>query len=105
MTEAAPTRYRIPLGAGFQRWREGPAASEWVVYHDGTGQTLRLSEAALAILDALMAAGPLDPAGIATALADQLDAPADDAELQAALSGLIDGLLRHELIEPCAWAT
>ena len=101
MTATPDTRYRLPPGVNFQRWHEGPPADEWVVYHDGTGQTLRLSEAALAILDALMAAGPLDRAAIAAALADQLDVPADDDELQAALSGLIDGLLKHECIEPC----
>lgn len=99
------TRYRIPPGVGFQRWHEGPAPEEWVVYHDGTGQTLRLSESALAILDALLASGSLDLAGIAAALAERLDTPVGDAELQAALQGLIDALLKHECIEPCDWAT
>lgn len=102
MTGTPDTLYRLPPGVGFQRWHEGPAAEEWVIYHEGTGQTLRLSEAALAILDILGRSGPLDPAGITAALAEQLDTPADDDELQAALSGLIDGLLKHELIEPCA---
>lgn len=102
MSGTPGTRYRLPAGVSFQRWHEGPAAEEWVVYHDGTGQTLRLSETALAILDALRAAGPLDRAAIAAALAGQLDVPADDDALQAALDGLIDGLLKHECIEPCA---
>ena len=42
--------YRIPDGVEFPRWDGG---DEWVVYHSGTGETLRLSDAAVAILDLL----------------------------------------------------
>lgn len=98
-------RYRIPPGVTFQRWCEGGSqgADEWVVYHDGTGQTLRLSEAALAILDALLASGPQDRASIALTLAGLLDAPAGPEELDTALDLLLRGLLEHECIEavPC----
>ncbi|MCU0840885.1 MAG: hypothetical protein MUC79_04080 [Thiobacillaceae bacterium] len=98
-------RYRIPPGVAFQRWSEGGShgADEWVVYHDGTGQTLRLSEAALAVLDALLEGGPQDRATIALALAGLLDAPAGPEELDTALDHLLRGLLEHECIEalPC----
>lgn len=97
--------YRIPPGVQFQRWREGgPAGTgEWVVYHSGTGETLRLSEAALALLDSLMDGHPSDRARLTATLQALLDEPMPADELAAALDGLLRALLRHECIEelPC----
>ncbi len=94
----ADPHYRLPPGVAFPRWREGPAAEEWVVYHEGTGQTLRLSAAACVLLDAL-ARGPLDRGRLSEALASAFADPPGPAELESALDGLLEGLVRHELIE------
>jgi hypothetical protein len=97
--------YRIPPGVEFLRWREGgPAGTgEWVVYHSGTGETLRLSEPALTLLDTLLDGRPRDGAQLATTLTDLIDGPVPAEELAAALDGLLRALLRHECIEalPC----
>lgn len=97
--------YRIPPGVEFQRWCEGgPAgAGEWVIYHAGTGETLRLSEAAMALLDGLMAE-PRDRIGLKTWLMDLVDGPVPAEELDATLDGLLRDLLRHECIEPAPCA-
>lgn len=97
----ADSHYRLPPGVEMPRWREGPAAEEWVVYHEGTGQTLRLSAAACVLLDAL-ARGPLDRGRLYEALASALADPPGRVELESALDGLIEGLVKHELIEPLA---
>lgn len=97
--------YRIPPGVQFQRWRDGgpDGTGEWVVYHSGTGETLRLSEAALALLESLADGGSLDREGLTSILANLLDGPLPPEELTAALDGLLRALLRHECIEalPC----
>ncbi len=89
--------YRVPEGVEFQRWHSG---GEWVVYHSGTGETLRLSEAALALLDTLLASGSLDRERLASALGGMLDAVAEPEELATATDALLRGLLDHECIEP-----
>ncbi len=102
---SAGPAYRIPPGVEFLRWREGGAAGtgEWVLYHTGTGETLRLSEAAAALLDSLADGAPRDQAALAATLQRLLDEPMPPAELAAALDGLLRALLRHECIEalPC----
>jgi len=97
--------YRVPPGVEFLRWREGGAdgLGEWVVYHSGTGETLRLSEAALALLDGLIHGTPLDQAGLTALLANLLDESMPAEELRAVVDDLLRALLRHECIEalPC----
>jgi hypothetical protein len=98
--------YRTPPGVQFLRWREGGAAGtgEWVVYHAGTGETLRLSEAALALLDDLSDGQPRGRAQLTATLQALLDEPVPADELDAAVDELLRALLRHECIEewPCA---
>lgn len=94
-----PARLRIPPGVQFERWQGG---DEWVVYHAGTGETLRLSDAAVAVLDLLEQAGRLDEAALASALNALMDVPLPEAEIRAALDGLVSQLLSHECIERLA---
>ena len=94
----ADPHYRLPPGVEIRHWGEGPAAEEWVVYHEGTGQTLRLSAAACVLLATLIR-GPLDRGRLAEALAGAFADPPGLAELESALDGLIEGLVKHELIE------
>jgi len=98
-------RYRVPPGVEFMRWREGGGhgTGEWVVHHSGTGETLRLSEAALALLGALIEGPGQDRAGLAAALAGLLDESMPSEELSAVVDDLLRALLRHECIEvlPC----
>lgn len=101
MTASVDTCYRLPPGVRLQRWREGQASDEWVVYHDGTGQTLRLSAAAMVLLDVL-AAGALDRRALGQALAGTFDPAPAPAEIDTALAELLDGLGKHELIEAVA---
>jgi len=92
--------YRLPDGVVFQRWA---GEDEYVVYHSGTGETLRLSEAAVAILDLLERMGPLGAEALMSALADMMDAPPDPLGLSAATDRLLEVLLKHECIDrvPC----
>ncbi len=94
--------YRTPPGVEFQRWREGgpDGTGEWVVYHSGTGETLRLTEAAVLILDALIQQGPASPAALAGVLARALEEEAPAQELERVLHELLAALKRHECIEP-----
>jgi PqqD family protein of HPr-rel-A system len=93
--------YRIPDGVEFLRWDGG---DEWVVYHSGTGETLRLSDGALAILDVLAEKGPLDSESLTKALAEMVDDCSAMKSLGEAVSELRRVLLQHECIEeaPCA---
>lgn len=88
--------YRIPPGVEFQRWHGG---EDWVLYHSGTGETLRLSEAALAVLVLLLDAGPMPAASLAAGLNQQLDAPLADGAMQSALAEILRVLERHECVE------
>lgn len=88
---------RIPPDVEFERWEGG---GEWVLYHSGTGETIRLSDAALALLDLLVESGPLDRPAMARALNAMMDAPLADAEMVTALEGLLGELLAHECVEP-----
>jgi PqqD family protein of HPr-rel-A system len=91
--------YRIPPGVEFQRWQ---GAEEWVLYHSGTGETMRLSDAALAILDLLSQTGPMDQAALAEALNAMMDAPLSPDEIGGALGELLRMLLSHECVEQTA---
>lgn len=92
---------RIPPGVQFERWQ---GETEWVVYHTGTGATVRLSDAAVAVLDVLEETGQLDEARLARKLNQLMDSPLPEDEMRAALAGLLRDLLGHECIErvPCA---
>jgi len=83
----------------FQRWCGG---EDWVLYHSGTGETLRVSEAALAVLDLLSAAGTLPQDALAETLNRQMDTPLSDVEIQAALAEILRVLQRHECVEQVA---
>ncbi|MBK6277801.1 MAG: hypothetical protein IPF57_06510 [Gammaproteobacteria bacterium] len=92
--------YRIPDGVEFQRWDGG---EEWVVYHSGTGETLRLSDGALAILDLLAEKGCLDSESLTRALAGMVDDSSSMEDLGPATTELTRVLLQYECIEtaPC----
>lgn len=94
--------YGIPLGVEFLRWSGG---EDWVIYHAGTGETLRVSDLALAILD-LLAQRVLDREALLSALAGLFDEPPEPGELAAGLDEHLRLLLAHECIEirPCASA-
>jgi PqqD family protein of HPr-rel-A system len=83
----------------FQRWQGG---DEWVIYHAGTGETLRLSAAALAVIDLLSQQGCMDQSALAAALNAMMDAPLSPEEMDAALSELLRVLLSHECVEQTA---
>lgn len=93
--------WRIPVGVNFPRWREGgpEGRGEWVVYHTGTGETLRLSEAAMAVLETLLERGPCDQTQLLHCLQQRLAEPLAEAELTRALEALLAVLLRHACIE------
>ena len=93
MTQAC---FRIPPGVVFERWHH---QDEWVLYHSGTGETLRLSEAAVAILDQLSAGREMDRNALANGLNNLMDTPLELDEMSSILEGLIQELLRHECIE------
>ena len=95
---------RIPPGVQFERWQ---GETEWVLYHSGTGATVRLSDAAVAVLDLLEHAGVMDEASLVRGLNALMDNPLPEAEMGAALAGLLSDLLSHECIErvPCGLAT
>lgn len=90
------TCFRLPPGVEFQRWQGG---DEWVLYHSGTGETIRLSDAALAILDLLAEPGHLAQTSMERALLAMMDAPLDEQEMHAAVTELLRVLLKHECIE------
>ena len=89
--------FRIPPGVEFQRWDSG---EEWVVYHSGTGETLRLSDAAMAVIDLLSESSSLEKGTIGQSLNAQMESPLDEAELAAAVNEVLRVLLGHECIEP-----
>lgn len=91
-----PECFRIPPSIEFQRWQ---GDGEWVIYHAGTGDTIRLSEAALFILDLLVESGRLDQSVIEHALSAMMDVPLTGNEMQAAVQELLRVLLNHECIE------
>jgi hypothetical protein len=88
--------FSLPPGVDFQRWQGG---DEWVIYHSGTGETIRLSDAALAILDLLAELGHRDQTTIERALHSMMDDPLDEQEMHAAVTELLRVLLKHECIE------
>ena len=92
----SPGCFRLPPDVEFQRWEGG---DEWVIYHSGTGETIRLSDAALAILDLLAEPGHLDQTAIERALHAMMDDPLDEQEMHAAVTELLRVLLKHECIE------
>jgi len=92
----SPKCLSLPPDVDFQRWQGG---DEWVIYHSGTGETIRLSDAALAILDLLAAQGHLDQTAIERALSSMMDDPLDEQEMHAAVTELLRVLLKHECIE------
>lgn len=96
-----PACHRIPPGVEFQRWHGG---DEWVLYHSGTGETLRLSEAAVAVIDLLEQAGPMERDALADALNALMDTPLPPAEISVALGDLLRILISHECVEPVACA-
>jgi PqqD family protein of HPr-rel-A system len=103
MARAAMTAtecFRLPPDVDFHRWQGG---DEWVIYHSGTGETLRLSDAALAVLDLLAESDPLEQAAIEQRLNTMMDVPLSEQELHAAVNGLLRILHNHECIErvPC----
>lgn len=96
---SASSCYRIPTGVVFRRWA---AEGEFVVYHSGTGETLRLSEGAVAILDLLERTAPMDAEAISRAVGDMMDDPPTPEALGDAVETLLSVLLRHECIERVA---
>jgi len=88
-------------------WRIPPEADlrhrEWdgehVFFHGGAGDTHRFSEAAALVLQRLMAA-PTEESSLATLLAEA--AAVEPAEAAAALSGILEELVRLEFAEPAA---
>ena len=88
-------------------WRIPPEADlrhrEWdgehVFFHGGAGDTHRFSEAATLVLQRLMAA-PTEESSLATLLAEA--AAVEPAEAAAALSGILEELVRLEFAEPAA---
>ena len=92
----SPKCFRLPPGVDFQRWQ---GDDEWVIYHSGTGETIRLSDAALAILDLLAEPGHLDQTAIERALHSMMDDPPDEQEMHAAVTEVLRVLLKHECIE------
>ena len=97
MTESAC--YCIPRDVVFQRWTGG---DEFVLYHPGTGETLRLSDPAVAILDLLEQTSPMNAEALTCALADMMDDPPAPEVLADAVDSLLGVLLRHECIERVA---
>lgn len=91
--------FRLPRSVEFQRWDGG---DEWVVYHSGTGETLRLSDAAMAVIDLLSESGPLDTGSIAKRLSAQIESPMENPALARAVNDLLRVLLTHECIEPAS---
>jgi hypothetical protein len=91
-----PECFRIPPGVEFERWQ---GDGEWVIYHGGTGETMRLSDAALAVLDLLAESHRLDKSAIEQALNAMMDAPITAQEMQAAVDELLRVLLIQECIE------
>lgn len=85
----------IPPGVEFERWH----SDEWVIYHSGTGETMRLSDAAVALLDLLAESGPLDRVVMTDALNDMMDVPLAQAEMASLLDGLLRDLIAHECVE------
>jgi PqqD family protein of HPr-rel-A system len=86
---------RIPPGVKFERWH----SDEWVIYHSGTGETMRLSDAAVALLDMLAESGPQDRSAVARALNDMMEVPLADAEIASVVDRLLRDLLAHECVE------
>ncbi len=86
----------MPPGVEFPRWQGDDA---WVLYHSGTGATIRLSDAALAVLDLFAESDRLDRSAIQHALSAMMDAPPAEPEMQASVSELLRVLLNHECIE------
>jgi PqqD family protein of HPr-rel-A system len=88
-------------------WRIPPEADlrhrEWdgehVFFHGGAGDTHRFSEAAALVLQRLMAA-PTEESSLATLLAEA--AAVEPAEAAAALTGILEELVRLEFAEPAA---
>ena len=92
----SPGCFRLPPDVEFQRWQGG---DEWVLYHSGTGETIRLSDAGLAILDLLAEPDHLDQTAIERALHSMMDEPLNEQEMHAAVTELLRVLLKHECIE------
>jgi hypothetical protein len=92
----SPGCFRLPPDVEFQRWQGG---DEWVLYHSGTGETIRLSDAGLAILDLLAEPDHLDQTAIERALHAMMDDPLAEQEMHAAVTELLRVLLKHECIE------
>jgi hypothetical protein len=93
--------YRIPEGVEFLRWKGG---EEWVVYHSGTGETLRLSDGAVAIIDLLATRqAPLSRIDIVRELVAMMDEPAEESTVIPAVSELLRVLISHECVDgvPC----
>jgi hypothetical protein len=90
--------YRVPEGVEFLRWNGG---EEWVVYHSGTGETLRLSEGALAIIDLLARRqDPVSQIDIMRELAAMMDEQAEESAMVLAVSELLRVLIGHECVDP-----
>ena len=98
MSERIPDRlcYRIPEGVSFERWNGG---GEWVVFHTGTGETLRLSDAAVVVLETLMRLGPQTADTLAQELAGSLVEDPGDAAVMAATSEILRALAAQECID------
>ncbi len=73
-----------------------------MVYHSGTGETLRLSDAAVAILDLLEQTGPMGAEALTLSLAEMMDDPPALQILSESADKLLGVLLRHECIERAA---
>lgn len=89
--------YRIPDGVEFLHWDGG---DEWVVYHSGTGETLRLSDGAVTILELLKNSRVLSRATLAQAIFEIMVEPAAIETVAEATDNLVNVLLQHECIEP-----
>jgi len=92
----SPKCFSLPPGVDFQRWQGG---DEWVLYHSGTGETIRLSDAALSILDLLAEPAHLDQTAIERVFHSMMDDPLGEQEMHAAVTELLRVLLNHECIE------
>ncbi len=90
--------YVIPSGVEFLRWS---GDGDWVIYHTGTGETLRVSDLALAILDHIERQPAVGRDRLMRALAALFDEVPEPGELAARVDECVRLLLSHECIERC----
>ena len=97
----ATSCFRLPPGVDFQRWA---GDGDWVLYHSGTGETMRISDLAMAILDLIAQHDTMDRQEIIRKLTRLFDDPPGEEDLRGAVDEHLRLLLSHECIEPVACA-